>query len=95
MTEEAGREIGGKIGRVMEVDKQSWQTDQAKFVRVRVDLPIEKPLRRGGYITNMARERCWVSFKYERLPTFCFTCGEIGHDDKHCSVVFEKQPLEH
>lgn len=48
MTEEAGREIGGKIGRVMEVDKRSWQTDQAKFVRVRVDLPIEKPLRRGG-----------------------------------------------
>ena len=97
MIEEAGRDIDGMIGRVIEVDERSWQVDQAKFMRVRVDLhlPIEKPLRKGGegYITNMARERCWVSFKYERLPTFCFTCGKIGHDEKHCSMVFEKQPL--
>nr|POF16171.1 hypothetical protein CFP56_24198 [Quercus suber] len=27
MTEEAGRDIGGKIGRVIEVDKRSWQAD--------------------------------------------------------------------
>ncbi|KAL0002837.1 hypothetical protein SO802_016618 [Lithocarpus litseifolius] len=94
MNEEAGREIGGKIGRVIEVDKRSWQADQAKFIRVRIDLPIEKPLRRGGYVTNMDGERCWVSFKYERLPTFCFTCGKIGHDEKHCGVEIEKQPLE-
>ena len=94
MTKEAGRDIGGKLGRVIEVDKRSWQADQAKFMRVRVDLPIEKPLRRGGYVTNMDGERCWVSFKYERLPTFCFTCGKIGHDDKHCGIEIEKQPSE-
>lgn len=89
MTEDAGRDIGSKIGRVIEVDKRSWQADQAKFMRVRIDLPIEKPLRRGGYITNMDGERCWVSFKYERLPTFCFICGKIGHDEKHCGSVTE------
>ena len=94
MTKEASRDIGGKIGRVIEVDKRSWQADQAKFMRVRVDLPIKKPLRRGGYVTNMDGERCWVSFKYERLPTFCFTCGKIGHDDKYCGIKIEKQPLE-
>nr|POE92087.1 uncharacterized protein CFP56_29631 [Quercus suber] len=94
MTEEASRDIGGKIGRVIEVDKRSWQADQAKFMRVRVDLLIGKPLRRGGYVTNMDGERCWVSFKYERLPTFCFTCGKIDHDEKHCGMEIEKQPLE-
>ena len=26
----------------------------------------------------------WVTFKYERLPNFCFLCGKMGHDDKHC-----------
>ena len=66
MTEEVGRDIGGKIGRVIKVDKRSWQADQAKFMQVRVDLPIEKPIRRGGYVTNMDGERCWVSFKHER-----------------------------
>ena len=39
-------------------------------------------------------DRCWVSFKYERLPTFCFSCGKIGHDEKHCRVVTEKQSME-
>ena len=63
-------------------------------MRVRVDLSIEKPLRMGGYVTNMDGERCWVSFKYERLPNFCFTCGKIGHDEKHYGMVIEKQPLE-
>ena len=58
MTEEAGRDIGSKIGRVMEVDKRSWQVDQARFMRVRIELPIEKPLRRGGYISNMDGDRC-------------------------------------
>lgn len=48
MTEEAGKDIGSKIGRVIEVDKRSLQADQAKFLRVRLDLPIEKPFRRGG-----------------------------------------------
>ena len=57
-------------------------------------MPIKKPLRRGGYVTNMDGERCWVSFKYERLHTFCFTCLKIGHDEKHCGMVIEKQPLE-
>lgn len=94
MTEEARRDIGGKIGRVIEVNKWSWQAVQAKFMRVRVELPFEKPLRRGGYITNMAGERCWVSFKYEILPTFYFTCRKLGHDEKHCSMVFENQPLD-
>ena len=32
MIEEAGCDIGGKIGRVIEVDKWSWQADKAKFM---------------------------------------------------------------
>ncbi|KAK9994150.1 hypothetical protein SO802_023853 [Lithocarpus litseifolius] len=94
MTEEAGKDIGCKLGKVIEVDKRALQADQAKFLRVRVDLPIENPLRRGGYISNIDGERVWVSFKYKRLPTFCFTCGKLGHDDKHCIMVSEGQPLD-
>ena len=91
MTEEAGKDIGSKLGRVIEVDKRSMQANREKFLRVRVDLPIEKPLRRGGYITNAEGDRVWVTFKYERLPTFCYDCGKLGHDGKHCSKVCESQ----
>ena len=92
-TEEAGRDIGSKVGRVIEVDKRSWQADQAKFMRVRIDLPIEKPLRRGGYVTNMDGDRCWVPLNMSDCP-HCFSCGKIGHDEKHCGMVIEKQFIE-
>ena len=84
MSEEVGRELGSKLGRYIESDKRSWLPEQAKFIRIRVDLPIDKPLQKGGNIVNIEGEKIWVSFKYERLPNFCFFCGLLGHDEKHC-----------
>ena len=65
MSLEVGEEIGNKIGRFIEVDRRSWKSDQAKFMRVHVDLEIDKPLRRGAYITSSVGERLWLSFSYE------------------------------
>ncbi|XP_023877292.1 uncharacterized protein LOC111989727 [Quercus suber] len=93
MFEDVGKEIGGKLGEVLEVDKHSWQADQAKFMRIRVNLPIQKSLRRGAHITNAKGERFWINFKYERLPTFCFICGKLGHDIKHCTQNVEGQQI--
>ena len=84
MSDEMGRELGNRLGRYIESNKRSWLSEQAKFMRIRVDLPINKPLRRGGNIVNMEGEKFWVMFKYERLPNFCFCCGFLGHDEKHC-----------
>ena len=84
MNEEVGKELGRKLGNVIEVDKRSMQADQAKFLRIMVDLPIDKPLRKGEYISVEKGERSWVSLQYKRLPTFCFLCGKLGHDEKHC-----------
>ena len=90
MTEEVGWVIGSKIGHVLEVDRRSWLDEQAKFIRIKVEIPIDKPLRRGGYIANEEGGRNWVTFKYERLPTFCFNCGILGHDNRHCHVSVEE-----
>ena len=84
MSEEVGRDLGNRLGNYIETDKQSWLSKQAKFMRVWVDLPITKLLRRGGNIVNSNGEKFWVSFKYERLPTFCFRCGILGHDERQC-----------
>ena len=84
MSKDAGKDIGSRLGRVLEVDKRSLQAEQAKFIRVRIELPIDKPLRRGGNITNTEGDRCSIIFKYERLPTFCYICGILGHYDKYC-----------
>ena len=31
-------------------------------------------------------EEIWVSFKYEKLPNFCYWCGLVSHDEKDCEV---------
>ena len=86
MTEAIGKDIGSKIGRVLEVDKRAMQVELAKFLRVRVEVPIDKPLPGGGFVKNEEGERVWVDFRYKRLPNFCYICGFLGHDEKHCQV---------
>ena len=95
MSQEVGEEIGSKLGRFIEVDRRLWQSDQAKFMRVRVNLEIDKPLRRGAYITSSDGERLWLTFKYERLLTVCFICGKLEHDNKHCPMSNDWQSACH
>ena len=40
---------------------------------------------------GMDDDKFWVHYKYERLPTFCFLCGIMGHDDKHCQAYLNRQ----
>lgn len=91
MSEDVDRDLGNSLGRYIEGDKWAAQLDQAKYMRIRVDLPIDKRFRRKGKIVNMEGETCWVSFKYERLPNLGYIYGRIGHDDKHCSENTEWQ----
>ena len=91
MSEEVGRKLGNSIGRFIEMDRQARQSEQAKFMRIRVDLQLDKPLRRGGRVAIVVGEKCWVSFRYERLPVFCFQCGKLGHDEKHCLDLLDQQ----
>ena len=91
MSDEVGGELGNNIGRFIEVDRCA-QSDQAKFMRIRVDLQLDKPLRKGGgEIASVEGEKFWVNFKYERLPIFCFHCGRLGHDEKHYKELSNQQ----
>lgn len=68
MNEEVGKDIKGTIGNFIEVNKRFWQSDQVKFMHIRIDVDINKPLRRGGYVSRLEGGKHWVAFKYERLP---------------------------
>lgn len=84
MSEEVGRDVGNSLGRFIEMDKRECQLDQALFMRIKVKILIEKPLRRGGNVVSLEGEKLWVNFRYKRFPMFYFLCGKLGHDDKHC-----------
>ena len=78
MIEEVGKDLGSKLGKYIDSDRRSWLSEQAKFMRIRVDIPIDKPFRRGGNIVNSDGDKFWVTFKYERLPNFYFHLWNIG-----------------
>nr|XP_023875931.1 uncharacterized protein At4g02000-like [Quercus suber]POE81797.1 uncharacterized protein CFP56_57760 [Quercus suber] len=89
INEEARLDIGRGIGSMVEVDCKALASDQARFLRIRVEIPIEKPLRRGGQVVSPEGERIKVAYRYERLVGMCFQCGRVGHDAIRCPHPYE------
>nr|XP_023885756.1 uncharacterized protein LOC111997857 [Quercus suber] len=87
--EEDGHDIGQGLGRVIKVDCKGIKTDQARFLRIRVEVPLDRPLQRGGPIVSPEGNEAKVAFRYERLVGWCFACGRIGHDMKECELATE------
>ena len=50
-------EVGGRLGEVVEVEKRREQDDPSYFMRVKVALPVSKPLRRGGFLAGSDGKR--------------------------------------
>ena len=80
---ETAIELGETLGQVSPCENLS-ELVGGEFLRVHVEIDISKPLYRGRWITLDAEEEIWVSFKYEKLPNFCYWCGMISYDGKDC-----------
>lgn len=89
INEEAGRDIGIGLGRVVAVDSKALTADQARFLRIQIELPLNKPLRRGGPVISPKGDKSMVAFKYERLVGLCFRCGTLGREEKFFKVLIE------
>ena len=44
INEDVGRDIGSGLGRVVAVDSKALTTNQARFLKIRVEIPLNKPL---------------------------------------------------
>ncbi|MFQ6666871.1 hypothetical protein Gotur_033076 [Gossypium turneri] len=58
-----------------------------EWCHLKINLNVQKPLRRGIFVSSDNRNQWWISFKYEKLPLFCFGCGRLGHGLPECSVL--------
>ena len=74
----------------MDVDVAESEVHWGKFLRVRVQIDVTKKIVRGKRIVTKKNirgkrivieggEQRWISFKYERLPNFCYHCGLLNH----------------
>ncbi|XVF71158.1 hypothetical protein PTKIN_Ptkin12aG0013800 [Pterospermum kingtungense] len=67
--------IGYKPGRVEKVEAGDDRWSLQKRMRIRVSLNILKLLKKGMWLSVSDGKRCWVMFRYEQLPDFCYVCG--------------------
>nr|POE97866.1 hypothetical protein CFP56_33808 [Quercus suber] len=57
INKEAGRDIGQGIGKVIEVNCKAIATDQARFLQVRVDIPLDKPIHWGAPVLSLEGDK--------------------------------------
>lgn len=53
-------------------------------MRVHNKLDTFRPLRRVVCMVNREGKDIIYAIKYERLPSFCYICGNISHNTQHC-----------
>jgi hypothetical protein len=84
MNYEVATAFGSSLGKIDHVSEGDASAEGGMAMRVRVSLDITKPLCRGRKTRLEKGRETWISFKYERLPNFCYWCGHVSHSDKDC-----------
>lgn len=83
-------QIGNYVGSLIAIDQNNFGGTWRSYFRVRVALKVNEPLKRRMKIRRRDGSFHWITFKYERLNTFCFCCGLLGHSDKFCRKAYEE-----
>jgi hypothetical protein len=76
-----GKHLGSQLGKVEDAALYDYP-QQARIVKIKVNLNVEEPIRPGLFIGNTTDGISWVDFRYENLPMFCFGCGLVGHTEE-------------
>jgi hypothetical protein len=84
MNPEVANTLISSLGRIEQISDGDTNTDGGQAMRIRVHLDVTKPLCRGRKARLEKGRETWISFKYERLPNFCYWCGLLSHSDKDC-----------
>lgn len=89
MSQRVAKDIGNYIGNYIDGDPNNFIGVWREFLRIRVSIPLDIPIKRRMKLRKSEKEWCWVNFKYEAIPMLCFICGLIGHGERFCDRIFE------
>ncbi|CAN1245222.1 hypothetical protein LINGRAPRIM_LOCUS2920 [Linum grandiflorum] len=51
-------------------------------------LDVRVPLQKKRLVTLHGGKEVMCHFRYERLHTFCFICGIMGHKEQQCELRY-------
>lgn len=88
LSENILKSVASYIGTYIKSDQNTFVGGWKPYVRIRVLLDINKPLKRRLKIKREGDSWSWLNFKYKRLGTFCFVCGIIGHSERDFNIVY-------
>ncbi|KAL3820342.1 hypothetical protein ACJIZ3_006247 [Penstemon smallii] len=88
-----GEKICRRLGTFKGIQSESSDSILGSVIRARVGLNITKPIPRVMKIFNDKGDTIVVSFRYERLPNFCYHCGLFDHTSALCNnrYLFEEE----
>ncbi|KAL8548212.1 hypothetical protein ACS0TY_007510 [Phlomoides rotata] len=92
--ETIGRALGNFVGRFLKYDASNLTSVWREFMRVRVEVNVDHPLKRFKKIKLGSGESVMVTFKYEKLKILCFICGKLDHQESSCDVLFNSPDEE-
>lgn len=93
MSQRVAMDVGNYIGSYVDGDPNNFVGVWRDYLRIRVSLPLNSPIKRRMKLKKSENNWCWVNFQYEAIPTFCFICGMIGHGERFCDKIFDT-PIE-
>ncbi|XP_031108611.1 uncharacterized protein LOC116013092 [Ipomoea triloba] len=95
-SDEVLEQVRNFLGSFVRCDDRFAGVPWRSFYRVRVAIPIARPIKRRMRMVKRDKQCYWVTFKYERLHTFCFFCGFLGHSYKFCLKARDSGlPVDH
>ncbi|KAL8508230.1 hypothetical protein ACS0TY_018716 [Phlomoides rotata] len=88
-TETVGRLLDNFVGKFIGYDKSNCVAVWRPYIRIRVEVDVNQPLKRWVKVRQPNGESFTVTFKYERLNSFCFICGRLRHTNRFCEELFK------
>lgn len=85
MTVAVGQLLANFMGDFLEYDEKNFLRS---YMRVRVLIDVRKPLKRLKRVKKPGGVAKEVMFKYEKLGSFCYLCGMLGHVEDYCERLF-------
>ena len=87
MNEKIGVVLGEVIGDVEEIVTDDGKLAWGKYLTIKVSINVSNPLKRGKVLSVARQDKVLATFRYERLPDFCYVCGRLDHLKTDCDEV--------